>query len=190
MHVVPQARHFLARHPWVYWAAVLSLAAVVAFTLRRQSSLLEQARDQWETTRNVLVADADLGPGDPIKASSKTLPLAAIPESAIAEVPSGARLSQRVASGEVLVTTDITQAPGPAARAEPGTMVVGLTDPLSGQVAIGMVVQIVAEGIVLAANAVVVETSDEIIFVAVPEGDAPVVAAAAQSGLAALIYLP
>ena len=190
MHVAVQARHFLARHPWVYWAAVLSLAAVVAFTLHRQSSLLEEARDRWQTTRIVLVADTDLSPGDPIETSSKTLPLAAIPESAIAEIPTGSRLRQRVASGEVLVTADITQIPGPAARAAPGTMVVGLTDPLSRQVQVGMAVQIVAEGIVLAATATVVETSGDVIYVAVAEHEAPVVAAAAQSGLAALIYVP
>lgn len=190
MHVAAQARQFLARHPWVYWTAVLSLAAVVALALYRQSSQLEQARDQWQATRTVLVADINLAPGDPIDASKRTLPLAAIPESALAEIPARSRLRQRVASGEVLVATDITQIPGPAARAAPGTIVVALTDPLSREVTVGLQVQIVAEGIVLAAEAIVVETIDDVIFIAVAEHEAPNVAAAAQAGLAALIYLP
>ncbi len=190
MHVVARGRHFLARNPWVYWAAVLSLTALVALTIHRQVSLLEETRDRWRTTRTVLVADTALRPGDQIAVSTKKLPLAAVPDSAIEEVPGGSQLRQRVAAGEIIVETDLTNELGPAARAELGTVVVGLTDPLSRQVVVGLVVQIVAEGIVLAAEATVVETIDEVIFVAVPEREAPAIAAAAHSGLASLLYLP
>jgi len=190
MHVVARARQFLAIHPWVYWAVVLAVAAVVALAVHRQLSLLEEARAQWQTTRTVLVADSPLMPGDQIDASARTLPLAAIPDSAIEQVPAGSLLRQRVSAGEVLVATDLTQAHGPAARTAPGTVVVGLTDSLSRDVAIGLSVQVVAEGLVLASEATVVEVIDEVIFVAVSEREAPAIAAAAHSGLTSLVYVP
>jgi len=190
MHVVARARHFLARNPWVYWVTVLSFAAVVAATIHQQLSLLEDARQEWEETRTVLVADDDLRPGDSIKTSNIELPRAAIPESALDAIPNGSQLRQRVAAGEVLVATDLTQAPGPAARADPGTVVVGLTDPLSRGVVVGLSVQVAADGIVLAPDATVVETIDDVVFVAVAGREAPTVAAAAHSGLATLLYLP
>ena len=116
MHVVARARHFLARHPWAYWAVVLTFAAIVAGAIFHQLSLLEDARQEWQETRSVLVADTDLQPGDSIRASSTDLPLAVLPESALDVVPNGSRLRQRVAAGEVLVAADLTQIPGPAAK--------------------------------------------------------------------------
>ena len=190
MHIVARARHFLARHPWVYWAVVLSSAAIVAGAIFHQLSLLEYEREEWQETRSVLVADTDLQPGDSIKASNTDLPLAALPESALDVIPNGSQLRQHVAAGEVLVAADLTQIPGPAARADPGTVVVGLTDPLSRGVVIGLSVRVVADGIVLAAEATVVETIDDVVFIAVAGHEAPAVAAAAHSGLATLLYLP
>jgi hypothetical protein len=190
MHVVARARHFLARHPWAYWAVVLSFAAIVAGAIFHQLSLLEDARQEWQQTRSVLVADTDLQPGDSIRASSTDLPLAVLPESALDVVPNGSRLRQRVAAGEVLVAADLTQIPGPAARAEPGTVVVGLTDPQSRGAVVGLSVQVAADGLVLSAEATVVETIDDVVFVAVAGHEAPAVAAAAHSGIATLLYLP
>jgi len=57
-------------------------------------------------------------------------------------------------------------------------------------VVVGLSVQVAADGIVLAAEAAVVETIDDVIFVAVAAREAPAVAAAAHSGLATLLYLP
>ena len=190
MHVVARARHFLARNPWVYWAIVLSFAAVVAVTIHHQLSRLDHARQEWDETRTVLVADDDLRPGDSIRASNIGLPQAAIPESALEAIPNGSQLRQHVAAGEVLVVADVTEVPGPAARADPGTVVVGLIDPLSRGVVIGLSVHVAAEGIVLASDATVVETIDDVVFVAVAVREAPAVAAAAHSGLATLLYLP
>jgi flagella basal body P-ring formation protein FlgA len=174
----------------VYWAIVLSFAAVVAAATHQQLSRLEDARQQWQETRSVLVADTDLKPGNFIKASNADLPVAAVPESALHGIPDGAQLRQRVAVGEVLVEADLTHVPGPAARADPGTVVVGLTDPLSRGVVVGLAVQVAAEGVVLASRATVVETIDDVVFVAVAGREAPAVASAAHSGLATLLYLP
>jgi hypothetical protein len=51
-------------------------------------------------------------------------------------------------------------------------------------------VQVAAEGVVLASRATVVETIDDVVFVAVAGREAPAVASAAHSGLATLLYLP
>jgi hypothetical protein len=69
-------------------------------------------------------------------------------------------------------------------------VVVALADPLGRDVAIGLEVQIAADGIVLAGTATIVEVVDDVVFVAVAAGDGAVVAAAAQRGIASLLYLP
>ena len=79
---------------------------------------------------------------------------------------------------------------GPAALADPGTVVVALSDPLARNVVVGLNVQVTADGLVVADAARVAGVVDDVIFVAVSAGDAPTVAAAAQQGIATLLYLP
>ena len=90
----------------------------------------------------------------------------------------------------MLTELDVTAAPGPAARATPGTVVVALSDPLSRGVVIGLTVQVAADGLVIAETATVVDVADDVIFVAVDASAAPTVAVAAQQGIASLLYLP
>ena len=69
-------------------------------------------------------------------------------------------------------------------------MVVALSDPLARDVVAGLDVQVTADGLVLADAARVTGVVDDVIFVAVSERDGPAVAAAAQQGIASLLYLP
>lgn len=190
MHVAARARLVLARRPWIYWAVVAVLATLVAFAVNAQLSTVAAARAEWGTTRTVLVADEALEPGDPIRATATELPVSALAASALSTLPRDARLRQRVDAGEVLTELDVTARAGPAARAEPGTVVVALSDPLSRGVVIGLSVQISADGIVIAEPATVVDLVDDVIFVAVARQQAPTVAAAAQLGVASLLYVP
>lgn len=190
MHVAATARLFLARRPWLYWAIIALLAIGVALAVRQQVAAIDTTRRSWGATATVLRADEAMGPGDPILASPVELPVAAIPDGALSTVPDGASLRQRVGAGEVLVDLDVASAPGPASRTPPGTVVVAVTDPLAREVSIGTTVRIAADGIVLAAEATVVELVDEVIFVAVDPDAAPAVAAAAHSNLVSLLYLP
>jgi hypothetical protein len=57
-------------------------------------------------------------------------------------------------------------------------------------VQIGLIVQVVADGIVLTHEATVVDVVDDIVFVATDPGDAPSIAAAARGGIASLVFLP
>lgn len=190
MHVAASIRLFLARRPWVYWALVAALAVVLAMTVHLRLSAIDATRDAWGATRSVLVADQAMNPNDPIVATPAERPLAAIPDGALSALPDGARLRQRVGAGEVLVEVDVARVAGPASRADPGTVVVAVADPLARSVTVGTRVHVAADGILLAADATVVELVDEVIFVAVDPNDAPAVAAAAQAGLVSLLYVP
>ena len=190
MHVAARVRLVLARHRWAYWLIVATLAAVPALAVHDHMTRLDQARRSWDETRPVLVASTALGPGEPILTRTVEVPVALLPSGALEELPAGARLRQRVAAGEVLTDLDVADRRGPASLADEGTVVVGLADPLSGAVAIGLDVQVAADGIVLAEAAAVVDVVDDVVFVAVREADGAVVAAAAQRGIASLLYGP
>lgn len=190
MHVAARARLVLARRPWIYWAVVAALATLAAGAVHTEMSSIATERDGWGVTRSVLVAQRQLEPGDPIAADLVALPIAALPEGALTEGPVGTVVRQRVAAGEVLTELDVTSRPGPAALAEAGTVVVALSDPLARNVVPGLHVNVAADGLVVAAAAEVAAVVDDVIFVAVSEDEAPTVAAAAQQGIASLLYLP
>jgi hypothetical protein len=190
MHVAARARLVLARRPWIYWVVVATLAIVAAVAVRGEMASIAAQRDAWGATRSVLVARHQLEPGDPIVADFATLPLAALPDDALIDEPNGGVVRQRVAAGEVLTQLDVSSRDGPAAFAEPGSVVVAMSDPLARNVVVGLDVQVTADGLVVANAARVTGVVDDVIFVAVSEREAPTVAAAAQQGIASLLYLP
>lgn len=190
MHVAARVRLALARRPWIHWVVVAGLATGLGVGVDRRLAEVDRERATWGDTRTVLVADTDLAPDAPITVTPTELPVAAVPERALTELPSGARLRQHVAAGEVLVDLDVTARPGPAARASAGSIVVAVTDPSARHVTIGVTVAIAADGSMLAARATVVDLADDVVFVAVDAGDAATVAAAAHDGSASLLYVP
>ncbi len=105
MHVAARARLVLARRPWIYWAVVAVLAGLAAATVQGQISSVAAERDRWGATRTVLVATGHHEAGDPVVAAPMTLPVAALPDTALDELPDGAVVRQRVAAGEVLTRT-------------------------------------------------------------------------------------
>jgi hypothetical protein len=181
---------FFTRRRWAYWMIVTMISAVVAWSLQQHAASVEHARSSWGTTRTVMVATADLQPDGALDAIALEMPAAMVPSAAIAEIPPGARVHQRVMDGEIITAADLVAADGPAAHAQAGSVVVGVIDPLTRNGSIGLIVQVVSEGVVLAEHGTVVAVVDEVIFVAVDEREAPSVAAAAQSGLASLLFLP
>lgn len=190
MHVAARARLVLARRPWIYWSLVATLAVLAAGAVRSEMSSIAAERDAWGTTRLVLVAQRQLEPGDPVAADLVALPIAALPQDALGDQPAGAVVRQRVASGAVLTELDVTTRTGPATLAEPGRVVIALSDPLARDVEPGLRVHVAADGLLLAEDAAVTGTVDDVVFVAVTGAEAPIVAAAAQQGIASLLYLP
>lgn len=193
MHVVARGRHFLARHPSAYWFAVAACAALAAWTVHQRTAAIDAERATWGTERTVLVATAPLAPGDDLGALRLvSVPDAVAPPGAVSELPDAARLSQRIGVGEILVAGDLTTVPGPAGRARAGTVVVGVAAPegTPDSAAIGLTVQIVADGTVLAGDATIVDRIGSTVFVAVPAREGPAVAAAERAGIASMIYVP
>ena len=190
MHVAARVRHVLARRPWIYWVVVATLAGLAAMTVHGEMNSIATERGRWGTARTVMVASRFHEPGDPVVAAPEAVPLAALPDEALTEIPQGAVVRQRVAAGEVLTELDVSSRPGPAALAEAGTVVVALSDPLARDVAAGLAVQVSADGVVVADSAVVTRVVDDVVFVAVSRRAGPVVAAAARQGTASLLYLP
>lgn len=90
----------------------------------------------------------------------------------------------------MITTADVSTADGPAAFAEPGKAVVGVVDPLASDPSIGLPVAVTSEGIVLVAAATVVGADHEVILIAVPISEAPMVAVATQLGTVSLVFLP
>jgi hypothetical protein len=180
----------LARHPWIFWVVCLAFALAAAAIVTRYVSALDQAARDLGTTRTVIVATADQPPGEPLQSRRVDMPIAIVPPEAIESADADSILRQRVTAGEVVVSADLATPSGPAALADAGTVVVGVTDMLARNVRIGLEVQIAAEGIVLADRAEVVDLADDVIFVAVESGSAPMVALAAHDGSASLLFVP
>jgi hypothetical protein len=168
----------------------VALSAAIGLLAKGRLDALEAERASWSETRSVLVAAAPMDPGDRLQVERVELPERAIPDAAVSELASDARLHQRVGRGEIIVAADLVSGVGPALHANDGMIVVGIIDSLSPNAAIGLSVQVSSEGIVLADDATIVGLDGEVIFVAVPERNAPVVAAAAQSGFASILFVP
>lgn len=194
MYVVSQAtaraRIFLARHSWLRWIVVALLATTAGLATHQQLAAVEAERATWGDTVDVIIAARDLSPDEAIAVDTVSVPAAMAPPAALTALPEGARLRQRVTAGEILTDADITAAAGPAASAVSGTAVVAVVDPLARNVAVGLQVNVSSEGIVLADDATIASIADDVVYVAVAERDAPMVAAAAHAGLASLIFLP
>ncbi len=190
MAVTSRVRLLLARRRWLRWAVVATLAALTALTVHDRLRALDGARRAWSEAQTVLVADVDHDPGDPLRLSAVRLPVVALPPSALTDLPDGARLRRSISAGEIVVEADVTAAAGPAAGAPPGSVVVPFAGDVVADARPGLTARVVAEGIVLAAEATIVAVTGGATHVAVPADAAPTVAAAVRSGSASVLYLP
>ena len=149
MHVAVRARRFLARRPWVYWLVVALIATTMTLVVHAQLGAVDDARGSWGRTRRVLVADVT-GTGRHLRGDRVELPEAMIPDGALTELAGRRNAAPARRAGEVLVDLDIGTLPGPAALADPGTVgrrAVGSTE---SRPDVGLDVQIVADGLVVA----------------------------------------
>lgn len=192
MHVAARLRYVLARHRWLYWAAVLLLGGATALVVASATAAVDDARRSWGETRPVLVATADLVPGDPLDGAAelRALPVPMIPAAALGAARAGAVARQHVATGEVVVSADVAATASPQALIPAGWSAVAVAEAVPTGAVTGDEVTAVAEGVVLAARGVVVGRSGDAVLVAVPDGDGPAVAMAAASGTLALLLVP
>ena len=194
MHLAVTARRVLARHPWIFWVVCLAIAAAAASLVTGYVSALDQARRDLgrDPNRPRRRRRSSARRGTPGTPGGHAAHRACHPTPSIRTTASvdEALVRQRVSIGEVVVAADLATADGPAALADAGTLVVGITDPLARDVRIGLEVQVAAEGSSLAERATVVDLADDVIFVAVDARDAPMVAAAARTSSASILFAP
>ena len=190
MRLAARGRIFLARHRWTYWLALVAIAVGLGVVTNGRLVALDSARNRWVETKTVHVARRDPRPDEPLMVDALELPIAAIPPSALTAPPDELVARRHISTGEILVEVDVMSVGGPAARAEPGTVVVGVADGPTSSASIGVRVRVASDGMVLAPDGIVVAVSDEIVFVAVDDEVGAMVAHAARRGTASLMFVP
>jgi hypothetical protein len=187
-------RRLLARRPWIYWTLTAAAAIATMATVLERVDRIDVARDAWGATRPVLVATGDVSPGEPIDATVGEVPVAIVPDGAVDPADAGvSRVSrQHVLAGEIVTEADVgsPDASGPLALVPLGWLAVPIVESPPSGAAVGEQVRVVADGVVLSADALVVGYHDDATLVAVPEQVAPILPPAADSGGLALLLEP
>ena len=185
-------RRLLARHPWVYWLAIGGLASWAYAAAGEHTDAADRARDEWGATTPVLVATSDIAPGDALAGavSAHDWPVALAPPGALGELADDAVARQHLAAGDLVSTADLAGR-GSLALVPAGWLAVPVTESPRSGAAAGDRVQVASEGIVVAADALVIGTVDaDVTLVAVPASDAPLLPLAADAGALTLLRIP
>jgi hypothetical protein len=186
-------RRVLARRPWIYWAVVASAVIATMATVLERVEQIDAARDAWGEAQQVLVASADVAPGEPLAVITREVPTAIVPQGALAADGSVDHVArQHVLAGEIVTEADVgpADASGPLALVPPGWLAVAIVESPASGAEVGDRVQVAADGVVLSAEAVVVGYHDDATLVAVPEEVAPVLPPGAEAGGLALLLQP
>jgi hypothetical protein len=187
-------RRLLARRPWIHWLVVVAAASATGAALHGRATAIDTARRAWGDAREVLVARRDTSPGEMLEVDVRQVPTAMVPTGALERGAGGASLIARqdVAAGEIVTANDVGRAgqTGAEALLPEGWAAVPIVESPSSGAAIGARVRVVGEGVVLAADAIVVGYHDDVTLVGVPADAAPMVAAGAQAGSVAVLLLP
>ena len=180
--VAIRLRRLHARRPWIYWALVVLVTIAVGVRVLAHVEAVDAERRAWGEVVSVYVATADVAPGEAVLAERRELPAALLPERPASEVD-GAVARQRISVGEIVTATDLAPVTGPLALVPAGWLAVPVVEsPTSGAV-VGDRVQVVADGVVLSAEAMVVGHSPDATLVAVRADEAPLLPAADRVAL-------
>ena len=192
MSIAARLRLTLARSPWLYWAIVAVLAATAGLFVMRAAASVDAARESWGKARPVFVASQAIEPGAPLHGvvERRHLPSPMVPADAVTELSPEAVARQHIASGEVIVTHDVSPTAAPQTLIPSGWLAVAVAEPVASGAAIGDYVAVATGGVVVAADGTIVGLSGEALLVAVPADEAPQVAQAAASGDVAVLIQP
>jgi len=174
---------------------VVTVTALASgFTVRQRMGDIDDARDAWGEARQVLVARSDTRPGELLAVDVRRVPAALVPIAALEDDAGDGSLIARqdVPAGAIVTEVDVGRAGRdvPAALLPDGWAAVPIVESPPSGAAVGAHVQIVAEGVVLAPDAIVVGYHDDVMLIAVPGELAPMVAAGADAGGVAVLLLP
>jgi hypothetical protein len=192
MNPVARLRHVLARRPWLYWLGVLLLAAIAGLLVADAAARVDAARRAWGVTRPVVVAVADVAPGEILDGvtDAKDLPEPMVPDQALTELPARATARQRIAAGEIVTAHDVAPTAGPRSLIPDGWRAVPVAEPVASGAAVGDEVAVASGGIVVSDDGVVVGALVDGVLVAVPADVAAQVAQASATADVTLLLEP
>ena len=122
MNPVARVRHVLARRPWLYWLAVLVLAATAGLVVADAAAGVEAARRSWGDTApsSLPLSTSPLVSSSPTTSRSGRRPEPMVPARAVSALPSRATARQRIAAGEMIMAHDVVATDGPQAMIPDG----------------------------------------------------------------------
>jgi hypothetical protein len=187
-------RRLLIKRPWIYWVIVVAAAISLAVDVRDRLSVVDEAAAEWGTTASVLVAESEMRPGDALIASTRPFPVAMVPNAALSpsdvDALNGAIARQHIAAGEIVTDRDVAARNAPQSLIPVGWLAVPVFESLQSGATVGDWVQLVSDGFVVSERGQIVGHVDETTLIAVPESEAPLIAAAAQADAVTLILMP
>ena len=191
MRHLAMVRRVLARHPWIYWTIVAAVAAGGAIATASVLGAVAAERSRWGDTAVVLVATRDVAAGEPLSGltAERRYPVAMIPPEAVATLEPGTAARHALGEGEIVVALDVAATTAPRALIPRGWLAVAIVEGVASGATIGDHVVVASEGIRLADDGLIVGHADGVTIVAVPDDEAPMVAAASSStaGVALLL---
>lgn len=175
MHQLAWVRLMVARHPWIYWLAIVVTVGIIALGAARAMADVDAERRSWGSQQNVWIATTAIEPGQLITAAARDVPSAVVPTGAVVDSPQGMFALQRVGPGEIVTDSDVT-ARGSAGLIPDGWVAFAVTASVE-HFAIGDHLK-VYPGDQLVTAGVVIDARDAELMVAVPADSAPAMAAA------------
>jgi len=159
MRWMPRVRMLLARRPWIYWISVAVIAFAIGSSVRASTAAAKRERETWGITSRAVIADRRIEAGEPLEGavSTRPLPIAMLPASALVALPLAATARHTIAAGEVLVSLDVTADKGALSLLPDGWLAIVIDDDNAALFTVGDTVAVVAAGRVLTPNAVVVQ---------------------------------
>ena len=176
-------RRLIARHPALRWTAIIVSCGGFALSVWSHRADVDEARAAWGSATAVWVAEADTAPGETIIARAVDVPDAVAPADATGHDPSGSTARQHVGRGEIVTSVDVAGGSGALALVPDGWLAVAVSERVPSGALVGERVLVVADGAVIADEAVVVGVGDGASSIAVPPDAGPLVALADESGV-------
>lgn len=180
-------------------ALCAGVAAVVFFVNIIQ---LQSQKHRLAANFTVFVATTDIAPGDPVTTAvvrPLLVPASLVAVTVIIDLPNTAYAQQNIGVGELITSINVADKSSNISIVPAGWRTVAITSPTAlPPMSAGDHVDVIANGVVLVANAVVVSTAGELsppdsvvfithVVIGVPADSAPSVATAAALGDATLV---